>query len=95
MVKKYSAVEKHDTKIQTSNEDFVKHDCPNKLTVWKKGKKEDVAIVLKQEFSEIKGNENMVPVNARAADACPFCDTDITDNSFVPCTKEDVEALSK
>src|SRR5574341_321209 len=97
MVKKYSPSEKHDTKIQTAVSDFVKHDCPNKITVWVKGKKEEHSPQVKSEFNKIKGNEEMVPVNARAADDCPFCNTPIDDpqGGWVPCTDEDVEALSK
>ena len=95
MVHKYTHEEKHKTGISASVSDFVKHDCPAKTTVWVKGKQEQHSPQVKAEFNKIKGNEEMVPVNTRAKDVCGFCGLSVDDPAFVPCTDEDVEALSK
>lgn len=93
--RKHDDFEKHRTGRAAQTSDFVKHDCPNKVTAWEKGLEVKKAIVVKAEFSRIKGNENFVPINTMAHDACPFCNTDVDDTSMVPCTEEDVEALRK
>lgn len=93
--RKHGDDERHKTGRSSSVSDFVKHDCPNKIEVWEKGQKVTKSIKVKKEFSAIKGNESMVPINTMAADACPFCNQDVDDSSMVPCTDEDVEALRK
>jgi len=95
MVNTYDDDAKHKTGVGPKLSDFVKHNCPNKVEKWVKGKKEAHSVQVKKEFNAIKGNEEMVPVNARAADTCGICGTPITDASFMPCTQEDLEALEK
>jgi hypothetical protein len=96
MSRKISPEDKHKTGRAAQTSDFVKHACPAAVTkVWKAGREVDQRIVQKPEFARLEGNAEMIAVNTRSHDACPFCGLDVDADGWTSCTDQDVEALSK